>query len=158
MAYFAAGPVTAAQLEALVPIIKRKVADETVNNSSTLQNDDELAIVVAADTSYRLRATIRYSSGTTPDFKWAWSYPTGLTMVYSAICQVTTVAFAELIESSGGAVDGAGANESLFFDGTVVVSSTAGTLQFRWAQNTANPSDTIVRAGSYLELQQIVST
>jgi hypothetical protein len=39
--------------------------------------------------------------------------------------------------------------------GLVIMGGTAGTLQTQWAQNTANVSDTIVKAGSFLELNRI---
>lgn len=158
MSYFASGRVTAAQLEALVPRTIIKVADETVNNSTTLQNDDELLFAVAANTKYVIRGRIKINTGATPDIKIGWTFPAGLTMDYSTI-GFSGGAFAAYAFDQTGTpeIDGAGVADEFFIDGTVTVSSTAGTLQFQWAQNTLNASDTKVLAKSYITLQQVVS-
>lgn len=159
MSYFASGRITAAQLEALVPKIKIKVADETVNNSATLQNDDELLFPVSASTNYILRGRIVFNTGATPDIKIGWTGPTGFTMDYSVLGFSGGAAFSanRFSETGTPEVDGAGVADEFFLDGIVKISTTAGTLQFQWAQNTANASNTLVMANSYIALQQVVS-
>ena len=51
--------------------------------------------------------------------------------------------------------NGAGNSRTLVAEGTVLTSTTAGTLQFKWAQGTSNGTATIVHAGSALVLWQI---
>lgn len=151
----------ASVLSALVteirPLMARKTIDETIISSSTLQNDDELFLVVAANCVYRIAARINYNSGTTPDFKMAFTYPSGLTMKYAAN-QVPAAgsAFAEFesIETTIQLAEGAGADRALLIEGIVIV-TTGGTLQIQWAQNTLTASNTIVRAGSYMELRRV---
>jgi hypothetical protein len=158
VSYFASGRITAAQLEALVPRTIIKVADETVNNSTTLQNDDELLFPVAASAKYTIHGRIKFITGATPDLKFGWTFPTGLTMDYSIIgFSGGTFAAYAFDQTSTPEVDGAGVNDEFFIDGVVTVSTTAGTLQFQWAQNTLNATDSKVLAKSYLTLQQVVS-
>lgn len=133
--------------------LKIKSADETVTSSTTLQDDNELAIAVRADAAYRVELHLVYSSGTTPDFKFGWSYPSGATMAVGAYETFggTFNGFAQ-VETDTPPADGLAANEPLWLTGALFTSSTAGTLTFRWAQNTSDPGNTIVRKGSYLAL------
>lgn len=150
---------TATQLDSLVPIYARKTADETVNNSATLQNDDHLSWAVAASCVYELEVHVAYSSGTTPDAKIAWTYPTGLTMVVTGIIGYdaagTLVSNGNFAETTVLQLGGTGADAHYSIWAIVTVSSTAGTLQLQWAQNTANASNTVFRAGSYGRLIRI---
>ena len=136
-------------------VYARKTADETVNNSSTLQNDDHLLVAVAANAVYDFRLVLHYNSGTTPDLKVGWSVPSGTTMVWGGYIADTTGAVtsvAALTQSSVQAIGGSGSNIYQFFNGVVVTSTTAGTLQLQWAQNSANLSDSKILAGSELTL------
>lgn len=156
---FAAGmQPTAAQLDYPVPNWARKTIDQIVNNSTTLVNDADLAWAVAASKVYELRVELIYNSGITPDIKWAWTFPTGLTMTW----QHRGTDSGGAVQFRGGytqatvlATGGTAAEEYLTLTGIVTVGVNAGTLQLQWAQNTANASNTIVRAGSYGVLTQI---
>lgn len=50
-------------------VIARKTADEVVNNSATLQNDDHLLLALAANEVWEVEINLWYDSGTTPDLK-----------------------------------------------------------------------------------------
>lgn len=133
-------------------VYARKTANETVNNSAVLQNDDELSWAVVASGVYRLELHLIYDTGTTPDLKIGWTFPAGLTMVWGGIYADTAGAVALVsgnIQTTAQSIGGAGAAaiRGAHFWGIVTV-STAGTLQLQWAQDTANATDTIVRAGS----------
>lgn len=149
---FAAGQVlTAAQLNALVPVTAVKLADETLNNVTGLQNDDELLWAVSASSTYLLHLSISYNSGTTPDIKFGWSVPASTTMKWRVIGADTAGAViltSGLTESSVQPIGGAGADTHLLVEAVITVSTTAGNVTLQWAQNTANVSNTIVRAGS----------
>lgn len=138
----------------LVPAVARKTADETVNNSATFQNDDHMALSVVANAQYELYGEWRYNSGATPDIKFQWTFPTGLTMrwnIYGPVAGWTSFA---LTQADGAALDGA-TDIAVQVGGIVLVGSTAGTLRVQWAQNTANASDTKVLTGSYIRLKRI---
>lgn len=136
-------------------VYARKTADETVNNSTTLQNDDHLLVSVAANAVYDFKLILHYNSGTTPDLKVGWSVPSGTTMVWGGYIADTTGAVtsvAALTQTSVQAIGGSGSNIYQFFSGVVVTSTTAGTLQLQWAQNTLTASDSKILAGSELTL------
>jgi hypothetical protein len=133
-------------------VVKYKSADETVNNSATLQNDDHLFFSIGANETWTFRFVLFANSGTTPDLKAAVSAPSGASCIYAAIDaeaavttpQVTTCGTATALLSGNGAYD---VYEVV---GTVVNGATAGTVTLQWAQNTATAANTIVAAGSYM--------
>ncbi len=132
-----------------------KGSDEIVNNSTTLQNDNELVLAVVANATYLLSCQMIQNSGATPAFKLDLTMPAGATWKpgwftcgASAAAEQTGVMSTPAING----VTGAGADAFVKFEAVVVISSTSGNIQVRWAQNTANASDTTVRAGSWLEL------
>lgn len=155
-------PVTGADLAAMCtataelrPVFARKTADETVNNSAVMQNDNHLFLPVAANTVYRLSMRLGISSGATPDFKTAFTFPAGTTMFYNATTVAVSTATLQnygLDQTSTASIEGG--QTSVTYDGLVIVSAAGGTLQLQWAQNTANASDTKVLAGSYIELRK----
>lgn len=153
---FAAGDKpTAAQLNQFLPLSARKVADETINNTATFQDDDALRIAVAANCVYEMHAEVRYTTGAVPNIKFQWTFPAGLTMRYSA--HIIPAAAAAWVDFPLIQTDAVGCDDSASLatmTGQVIVSSTAGTLQLQWAQNTANASNTVVSAGSYIRLQR----
>lgn len=144
----------------LQPIFARKAVDETIISSATLQNDDVLLAAVAANAIYEFRLRAIINSGTTPDFKMGWTFPSGLTMTYDlfegeSLGAVANVIQGPYIQTDVPPVSTTGSDQPWIAEGLVIVSSTAGTLQWQWAQNTLTASNTIVRAGSYLRLRRV---
>lgn len=152
------GSVLLALLTEVRPVVARKTADETVNNSSALQNDDVLAAAVVASATYTFLLVVHHNSNATADIKFGWTVPTGTTMVWGDVIVNTagslTVA-ANLTQSSVQAIGGTAGDSFQAFRGVIIVSTTAGTVQLQWAQNTADVSNTKVLAGSYLILTRI---
>jgi hypothetical protein len=153
---------TAAQWQTLLPIKAVKSIDETVNNSATLQNDDALVLAVNSTATYEVSGIIRYNSGTTPDIKFAWTAPASATFFWECIGLDTgasgvtgTVSRQALAIGDTVGIGGTGNDLAASIKGILTVASTAGNLQLQWAQNTANASNTIVRANSYIVARQI---
>jgi len=140
-----------ALINELRPLFVRKTADETVNNSTTLQNDDQLAVSVDANVTYWLSMRLIMNSGVTPDFKMLFTFPAGLTMTLHNM-EPTPAISVPYDQTVTAAVSGTGADATIQVEGLVLVSSTAGILQLQWAQNTLNASNTIVRANSTMRL------
>lgn len=137
------------------PIVARKASDETVNGSAALQNDDELFVALAASTTYKIVLDLVWNSGTTPDFKFDWAVPSGATGLYTVTATSSAALFlGSLSFAGGGNLDGTGSDLFSQFEGELVTTD-AGTLQFRWAQNTSTGSNTIVRAGSLLVAEKV---
>lgn len=172
-AAFSAGQtLTAANLIAVLPKWVIKAADESVNNAgtgTTLQNDDHLVLAGLANTTYSVEMRLLYSesAGTGIDLKCAWTQPTGCTLdlavvgahtAWNASAANVEVEFASWQADTGTTTGTRSfgstnvANFSVHIRGTWRVGSTAGNLQFQWAQNTGSASNLTVKAGSSLVL------
>ncbi len=136
--------------------IIRKTANETVNNSSTLQNDNHLFAALLANTTYHFSAFVAHLGNTTADFKLAWITPSGSALLWSlpnAMIQPGEgLGAASVITNSGSAISVQGTVGDLaqLVSGTVRTFGTPGNLQLQWAQNTATAVDTIVLTNSFL--------
>jgi hypothetical protein len=145
--------VTPAKLAKRFPIQTLvKTADETVNNSNVLQNDDVILFTVEASKLYSVELIVHYNSGSTPDFKWAFSVPSGTTFIGKELQDADRVT---QVTESGNNPIGTGANKTLVIKGTIISSSTAGTVNWKWAQDTTNASDTKVLIGTYIKVEKL---
>ncbi|KND38489.1 hypothetical protein [Streptomyces acidiscabies] len=129
----------------------RKSADESVTSSTTLQNDNHLLLPVVATATYDLFLMCIFSGDTAGDIKFAWSVPSG-----------TVLRWVDQTGASGVATDtdtysAPGGSTQVGFQiwATVVTSSTAGNVQFQWAQNASSATATIVRTNSHLKMTRI---
>lgn len=132
----------------------RKSADETVNNSSTLQNDDTLLVSLAANENVHFTMYLRINSGTTPDFQYAFTVPTAATVGHNFWFGTNPV---DETQGSGTpeVVATTGNDQSFVVQGFVANGANAGNLQLQWAQSIANASDTKVLANSYLVVYRV---
>ena len=128
--------------------VVHKSADQIVNNSTTLVNDTHLFFAVGANEVWWFSIFLRTKSGTTPDFKWAFTAPDGATITSGACCGVGGSPVNELSGLTGFNFSGTGANAVKDWWNIAIIAGTAGNIQFQWAQNTANASDTKVLANS----------
>lgn len=147
-------------------LFARRTTTQTVNNSATLVDDDTLTVSVEASATYILQMGIIYDSGTTPDIKFAFIGPTSATLDWTTNALGTAAAggtgsltVTRSTIGSGGVLPagGIGAGSQVFAEiqGILVTSTTAGTFKLQWAQNTADPTDTIVRANSWMRLIRV---
>lgn len=132
------------------PIVKRKASDEVVNNSTTLQDDDELAVAVEANKTYVVQLHLGYKAGTTSHIKVGWSGPSGATLDWSAHQDAEGPPFASISETLRARGTAGVGERATWMTGVLVTSASAGTLQMRWAQESAVVEATTVLAGSYL--------
>lgn len=141
----------------VVGYIVRKSANEVVNNSSTLQDDDHLLLALAASEVWRFECNLFYDSGTTPDIKFAFTFPAGATLYWvnygddatgtNSTGNAVITASAAVRHSFG---NGVGSVRHMLIMGVIANDTTPGNLQLQWAQNTLNASDTTLRANSTL--------
>lgn len=133
--------------------IVRKTADETVNNSETLQNDDELLMAMGANEVWRVELHLIIYGTTVANYKMAWTVPSGAEFYWGRIYRTTGAAdvvgmthiAAETVTMRG---EGAYSRMITVAHGIYVGAATAGNLQLQWAQNTAEVSDSKVKANS----------
>jgi len=134
----------------------RKTADESVASSTTLQNDDTLKIALAANDAVEFSGMLFVSStSSTPDIKVTFTVPSGATVRWFAEWFQTgsTYQNSGLVIASGTTASFTVAANTLGtvkFSGIVVNGSTAGDLQFQWAQNASNSAAVKVEQRSFL--------
>lgn len=156
--------ITAGLLTSMLPVIKAKAVTEPLSASTTMQNDDELFASVAANATYSVMLHLFHDADTTGDINIGWSGPTGATMNWGSVVAhvnetssgtVTAVSMQTRIISEVQSIGG-GASTGTYsvVHGTLITSSTAGTLNFQWAQRVSSATATNVRAGSTLILHR----
>jgi hypothetical protein len=145
-----------------VPLAAYKGADQSVTSSTTLVNDSALVVPVAANAVYDFSLRVFYTGGTTGtgDIITQLTVPSGTTGLLRIAGLNLSLAFQygyRTIPIAALAFGGNGTStlEVCEITGTVTTSSTAGNLQFQWAQNTSSATATTVKAGSVLVAQRI---
>lgn len=134
-------------------------ANQVVNNSSTLVDVPQLSLNVAANERVLFRLNLFYNTATGADFKYQVAVPSTPTL-YRQLTEGmapddTAVDLAIATTSAAVSILGAAnTNGFLRVTGVLVNGSTAGTIQFKFAQDAATASDTTVYAGSFLEYRK----
>jgi len=126
-----------------------KSSDETVNNSSTLQSDDDFTFSVDANTNYLIDIYFFINTSGTADFKWDWSLPSGGTFDGRELGPQTRNI--DVTEAGDLIAAYSAGDNNVLIQGVLKIGSTAGTVVIRWAQATAEVSDTKLQAGSWLK-------
>lgn len=138
----------------------RKTADETVNNSSTRQDDDHLFFSIAASEVWVGEFTLFVIGSAVADFKYALTTPAGATLMHGGFASRVTDALitgTELVTVSDTPVAIVGVNavgSVINIKFHVANSTTAGSVKLNWAQGTATSADTTVKAGSFLSYRR----
>jgi hypothetical protein len=126
----------------------RKTADETVSNSTILQDDNDLFFAIGANEIWSVNLVVVLTSSTVADFRGAITAPSGATGQWGRAGSNNYTAL------DGSAYDfhsGQGATRVMvILDALVVNGVTAGNVRFQWAQDVAEVSDTKVLTNSYL--------
>jgi hypothetical protein len=147
-----------------------KTADETINSSTTLQNDDHLVLPVVANAVYKFELDLYMIESTdfVGDFKMSFTCPTGATFdMHGSGAHITDLSagtssngewIGKLATSSAAASLSFGVGTSLTgvrVYGRLVMSSTAGNFQMQWAQNASDATGTTLKAGSIMTMTRI---
>lgn len=139
-----------------------KSVDEPVTNSIVLQDDDHLALSVVANGVYALDMYLDTDADPVADITMGWSVPAGTVMSWTeaGISAGNSNNIGSLKMNRLGATDSSGVGilatgTTVMPRGVVRVGSTAGTLQFRWAQSVASVTPTTLKTGSWLRLHRI---
>jgi hypothetical protein len=141
-----------------------KAADETVNNSDTLQDDDELQMAVLTGDQWDITVCLNVSQASaTPKLKFAWAVSAGTLVAgnwYLAAEDddgADTVSGAVKTNTTEMVVQTeACSNVGVLLRSIVRISADA-TLKLQWAQNVADASDTKVLTGSWLYARRILA-
>lgn len=161
---YAGSRILAADIRGVAPLSAYKGADQPLASNIVLQDDDDLLIAgLEANAVYAFKLDLGYNGGTlgSSDIKLGWMVPSGATMAYVLYGNTTpggvaTNGFWET-ETSNPALgtNGTGTPIGAILEGTIAMSSTPGTLQLQWAQQTSSATATTVLKGSVLLAWQV---
>jgi len=127
-----------------------KTADETRASDSDLTDDAVLTFTPTISKTYTGILYLYIVSAATPDFKYDFTIPTGSTFIrLDGPLDPTTADFTQ-DESVQNITTSNTTQRFLVIPFDLIMSTTAGTLDFRWAQQTPNAANTTVKAGSTL--------
>ncbi len=140
-----------------------KTADETVNNSNTLQDDNELTFAGTNGGTYAVKFVLNIlQNDAAADFKVDFNSLAGNTSWFSCRWQLFDIGGVVLsdVENAGADTDmsmtSASASQQ-FVEITLNFTLSAGAnCTLRWSQNTATVADTVVKKGSYLEYKRLI--
>lgn len=138
---------------------------DTSRSSTTSQTaDPDLTLAVDASKSYILDMFVQYTAvNGSGDLKCSWTAPSGAIFNGMGIgVQASGAAEIYGYQSSGNVLTtavsyggGGAAILSFRMSGILVMSTTAGSLTFQWAQNTSNGTATVVKQGSSMLLRRV---
>jgi hypothetical protein len=146
-----------------VPLVAFKNADQNVTSSTVLVNDTALVLTPRINCLYWMELYLNYEGAATGtgDLKGQFTVPAGAALNYSELhnstATITTVVLGQRASAAtfAAGTNGGGSVQPLYACGTFLMGSTAGNLQFQWAQNTSTATSTTVHAGSVLLLRRI---
>ncbi len=136
----------------LVNIIKQ--VDEVVNNSDTMQDDDDFKFDGKANHIYTFMIYLFVNLPAASDFKCTWVLPSGasgehLNGAWSATGDQATTSITNVRSVS--TVVGV---RNINFLGRIIMGSTSGVCQFQWAQATPIVEDSKLLQGSMLVINE----
>lgn len=173
MTFLAGQRLSADELNNLVAAVAL-AADQTVNNTTTLTDAAGLSATLAAQATYILDGWLRWTSNPSADVKFGWTIPSaadGWWTLFNPYVAGAPVAGRERVNymdtstislQGSNALSSTGDDESTgvidlagIVRGYIVTGNSSGTLQLQFAQNTANASNTILGAGSWLRVSRV---
>ena len=160
--YLVVAGASAPEYKGLVKV--RKTATEAVNDSTALQDDDELLFAIAANEDWMFELFLITDGPAAADIKFAFTVPAAATLAWAGIGLETTatdgegVKVGETIEVSGTSVTygeiGVATKVLVRLYGTVENGANAGNVTLQFAQGGAVATDTKIFANSWLRAEQ----
>ncbi len=134
-----------------------KSADEVVNSSTALQDDDELTFSIGANETYKALFCLHLYAHASAGFKMDFTAPAGATGRMMIKCATANYQLNNTAIGTGfGTTTAIAATTgAVFVTLSIVNSSTAGTVSLRFAQNASFGADTLIKAGSYMNATRV---
>ena len=141
----------------------RKTSNETISNSTTLQDDDALVAALAANEVASFECSIHFiTTSSSSDIKVAFTVPTGAalrwgTAGHAIVSTSDVVGTSRSINASGTALSFSGdnADQHMLLVGTVVNGVNAGNLQLQWAQVSGVAENLTVYTNSFCVIRRV---
>ncbi len=142
----------------------QKTADQSIANSNTLTNDNDLKFSISDNSMWELFGEVQADNASNSiDMQHAFTVPSGATMkIYFTGWSKANGAHTAgngLLTSSGTGQQvsiGSASSTLIFIRGIIQTTTSGGTIQYQWCQNVSNGSATIVRSGSYLKITRVL--
>lgn len=142
-----------------------KASDTSRNTTTTLADDPELSVPVLANAKYKMTGLLIYSatSAAGGDLNVGWAVPASATILghVSGNAQTGTVvaddlnsSFSESTVMSLGVINTAAPWTVALLTARVSIGATAGNIVLRWCQSTSSGINTVMRVGSFLDLER----
>lgn len=162
--------ITASLLQGFAPLVATKPLDQTVTNSTVMVNDTDMFFTVVSGATYVIDSYLQWVGNDTGDIKFGFTFPTPSTLhfgIFGPDDTATTFSaggtrgtsewFARNAQttSPSGFIQVSGSTSPLV--GIIkggFVCNTGGTLQLQWAQNVANATSTLLKAGSWMSIKR----
>lgn len=171
MTWFVPGPVTSAQLNAIIPQLRERSTDQSYTSDTALADDDTLTFDVEADTTYLVRFWLGVTGGSAGDLKTRWSVPAGTTGVLRwclgpdattgssdpSVLPAVRLSVSQITSDVTYALNSTTNYAAILETAKVIVGSTAGTITIRHAQVASSATPTVIRAGSFAECYRFIA-
>lgn len=146
-----------------------KDTNESVNNSTTLQNDNALVASLEANGIFEVECLLLVNGPTSADMKTAWTTTGGAAILSGRFCigasasntgNNQAVNYMSLpgqtaLSDQSAYCAGDATNKTIIYEKFIMQTTTAGTLQLQWAQIGAVATNTTVYAGSYMKITKL---
>jgi len=146
------------------PVYVWKTVNESVTNSIVDQLDDELFLPIEPFSVYTVLTCVAVSGSTSGDLRLGYSVPTGVSgrrhnMGLAGGATSTTGPMRISVHGWPTAVTYGITSTSVAVieEGVLYTEATGGLLHMQWAQNVVNATATVVEAGSFMKLQQVIA-
>lgn len=130
-----------------------KSADETVNNSDVLQNDNDFIFAGVANAVYLVDLSLKLVSQAAADWKMQWDLPSGAS--YLTGCWSTETVSAVKYLTNPDSIAQVNTQPFTWVRSIIVIGATAGNVTLQWAQDTADGSDTTIYQNSVMRIERI---
>lgn len=158
--------ITTSLLTGMIPMEAWKTASLDRASTTTLADDPDLTLTLAASATYEVTFRLYYAALDAAKFKTAWTVPSGASGFRSAVGAGTASTDATAATTSRfGAHNFTTAitygtrnhatNLCFAMETAVLTTSSSGTLALQWAQDTSNATATRLAAGSFLRVKRI---
>lgn len=131
-----------------------KATNESVTNSTTLQNDDHLLLAIPANETWIYDLVLRAQSVSNESMRIDFSIPSGAAGGYVVVMNSNSSTFSQIMGTLFLMTD-FGTDGYYHIKALVINGSTGGNVQFQWAQRISGATATIVKAGSSMMGQKI---
>jgi hypothetical protein len=158
-----AGDVDTSMTSWVKPLFIQRASDSSsITNTTTLAVDPVLLLAMPANTKWEIHSQIIYNGGTGGDFTVGWNGPSGSSFTWSlggldpAGTGVTGSINRQTLQfSDSSTIAAVGTAVAADVTGLLVISTTAGNFQLKWAQGTSNGTATLVKAGSFIIARRV---